>query len=222
MSTAAASSNPNPLAHPIPTQVPAPQRNNPGTKWADFYSSYATVTQLEDSPFGYQDLLQQRVRDHRNEPELLVSVPVGGDPLVWQYEHLRQFCLELSAFVIALNPECSSTTCPQMKANEWQYLCAAHSTPQNCCAFDYIVHTLDGACGLLNNAKFFPSRVTMSANSVTQFANISRRLYRIFAHAYFHHRDAFNRVEGETALYARFLAFILKYDLMGKDTILIQ
>ncbi|KAI9187645.1 hypothetical protein H9P43_002036 [Blastocladiella emersonii ATCC 22665] len=206
------------------TQEPAPQRNNVGIRWENFYETYAPISSIEavDSPFVYQELLQELVREHRHDPDRLVAVPPGGDPLVWQYEHLRQFCVELSDFVVALDPECSEHTCPQMKANEWQYLCAAHSQPQNCCAFDYVVHTLDGACCLLNNAKFFPSRVTMSAASAQQFSNIARRLYRVFAHAYFHHRAVFDQFEAETALYARFLKFITKFDLMGKDTILIK
>ncbi|KAI9222436.1 putative cell cycle-associated protein [Blastocladiella britannica] len=199
------------------------QRNVPGTKWEDFYASFAPVPALDalDSPFAYQEYLQAQVRLRRHEPEHLVAVPPDGDPLVWQYEHLRQFCSELSIFVVALDAECSTQSCPQMKANEWQYLCAAHPSPQHCCAFDYIVHTLDGACGLLNNPKYFPSRVSMPGTAGQQFANIARRLYRIFAHAFFHHRAAFERAEVESALYARFLAFVLRFDLMGMDTILI-
>lgn len=38
-----------------------------------------------------------------------------------------------------------------MKAtDEWLYLCAAHKAPKECCAIDYIIHTLDGTAALLN------------------------------------------------------------------------
>ncbi|KNE55555.1 hypothetical protein AMAG_01445 [Allomyces macrogynus ATCC 38327] len=201
-----------------------PQRKNPGTRYEDLYQSYVTYASPDaiEAPFMYQEYLQQLIRASPADPEALVAVPPNGDPLVWQYEHLRQFCLELTGLVVALHDECSDQSCPEMKANEWQYLCAAHPTPKNCCAFDYIVHTIDGACGLLNNPKFFPSRVSMGTPAVQQFGNIARRLYRVFAHAYFHHRAVFDRYEAASHLYARFVAFILKYDLMDKDTILIK
>jgi len=39
-------------------------------------------------------------------------------------------CLELNDLVVLLMPECNETTCPEMKVEEWQYLCAAHPAPQ--------------------------------------------------------------------------------------------
>ncbi|KAG0056782.1 hypothetical protein BGZ83_003400 [Gryganskiella cystojenkinii] len=92
-----------------------------------------------------------------------------------------------------------------MRAEEWMYYCATHATPRECCAIDYLTHTLDGACALLNNVKFFPSRISVPESSVKNFQSIARRLYRIFAHAYFHHRDIFDAFEAETSLYERFL-----------------
>jgi hypothetical protein len=82
-----------------------------------------------------------------------------------------------------------------MKAtDEWLYLCAAHKTPKECCAIDYIIHTLDGTAALLNSDKYFPSRVSISESSLKYFQSIARRLYRVFSHAYFHHRDLFDQV----------------------------
>ena len=52
-------------------------------------------------------------------------------------------------------------------------------------------HTLDGAANLLNNSKYFPSRVSLKLASVTKLGSVSRRIYRIFSHAYFHHRQIF-------------------------------
>ena len=78
----------------------------------------------------------------------------------------RRLCIDLSyPFVTALQEACSRETCPEMKAGEWLYLCAAHasSAETECCAIDYIVHTLDGASALLNQSRYFPSR------SVAQF-----------------------------------------------------
>lgn len=63
-----------------------------------------------------------------------------------------------------------------------------------CCAIDYIIHTLDGTAALLNSDKYFPSRVSISEPSLKYFQSIARRLYRVFSHAYFHHRELFDQV----------------------------
>ncbi|TPX51983.1 hypothetical protein CcCBS67573_g09968 [Chytriomyces confervae] len=139
--------------------------------------------------------------------EAIVRLPEGVDPAVWQCEHLRQLCLQLNQLVALLIPEClpSNEDCREMKAGEWQYLCAAHVSPQPCSAIDYIIHTLDGATALLNSSKFFPSRATIPMASHKHFSSIARRLYRIFAHSWFHHREIFDDFENETCLYKRFL-----------------
>lgn len=80
---------------------------------------------------------------------------------VWLYEQLRRLSHDLShPFVVSLQEACTRETCPEMKAGEWLYLCAAHATANEteCCAIDYITHTLDGAVALLNSSRYFPSR----------------------------------------------------------------
>lgn len=52
-----------------------------------------------------------------------------ADRDIWLYEHLRRLANDLShPFVTTLQDHCSRETCPEMKAGEWLYLCAAHST----------------------------------------------------------------------------------------------
>ena len=88
-----------------------------------------------------------------------------------------------------LQTECKPDTCSQMTATEqWIFLCAAHKTPKECPAIDYTRHTLDGAACLLNSNKYFPSRVSIKESSVAKLGSVCRRVYRIFSHAYFHHR----------------------------------
>ncbi|GAN06185.1 hypothetical protein MAM1_0114c05665 [Mucor ambiguus] len=76
-----------------------------------------------------------------------------------------QVCLELSLLVVALETECTKQHCPEMKADGWLYLCAAHPSTQSCPAIDYIIHTLDGATILLNNSKYFPSSLVSIPDS---------------------------------------------------------
>ena len=146
----------------------------------------------------------------------------GQDEGVWKYEHLRQFCLEFNGLAVKLQNECKPDTCTQMTATEqWIFLCAAHKTPKECPAVDYTRHTLDGAASLLNSNKYFPSRVSIKDSSVSKLGSICRRVYRVFSHAYFHHPSLFKEFEGETQLCKRFTRFVMKYDLMSRDNLIV-
>lgn len=200
-------------------QLAQARKNRPGTKTNKLYSWPGCSLDTLDSPCSLQEYLQDLIRNSKKDIESLLKVPEGQTPDIWLYEHLRQVCLELSYFVAQIQMECTKEICPEMKANEWFYLCAAHPTPQSCCAIEYIVHTLDGASSLLNSSKYFPSRLTIPTNSVKHFLSIARRLYRIFAHAWYHHQSIFNKFESQSYLYSRFLRLSIKFSLIPKTLI---
>lgn len=111
-----------------------------------------------------------------------------------------------------------------MRASEWQYLCAVHDPPKSCCAIDYCCHTLDWAGNILTSQKHFPSRLTLGSDAaggsqqgVRQLTNIFRRVYRIFAHAWFQHRQVFWHVEGQEGLYIFFKTVCDDYNLIPED-----
>lgn len=111
-----------------------------------------------------------------------------------------------------------------MRASEWQYLCAVHDPPKSCCAIDYCCHTLDWATNTLTSPKYFPSRLTLGSEagggpqaSMRHLTNIFRRLYRIFAHAWFQHRDVFWEVEGHDGLYVFFKTVCDLFHLIPED-----
>lgn len=153
--------------------------------------------------------------------------------------------MELNGLAVRLQSQCFPSTCTQMTATEqWIFLCAAHKTPKECPAIDYTRHTLDGAACLLNSNKYFPSRyvnlcdyphpridwlnptisvrrVSIKESSVAKLGSVCRRVYRIFSHAYFHHRRIFDEFEAETYLCHRFTHFVTKYDLMSKENLIV-
>jgi hypothetical protein len=152
----------------------------------------------------------------------IYNCPEDKDESLWQYEHIRQFTIELSHFAVYLSSVCNQTTCPQMKAtDEWMYLCAAHKQPQECSALDYIIHTLDGTAALLNSNKWFPVGSGVPESSLKYFHSITRRLYRILSHAFFHHKDAFDEFEKQYHLCLRFVAFSKVYDLIPPKLLII-
>ncbi|KAJ3162662.1 hypothetical protein HDU86_003635 [Geranomyces michiganensis] len=196
-------------------------RNRPGIRQEDW--SQWTLPPLDqiESSFLAQQYIQSLVRKDPSAIKDIVDVPEGQDANLWRYEHLRQICLELNNLVVMLEPECTTESCPEMKAQEWLYLCAGHPNPQQCPALDYIVHTLDSATALLNSQKSFYSRVSIPEGSIKHFANITRRLYRIFAHTWYQHKEIFQEFEVETHLYARTYYMIKYFDVMPDDALVV-
>ena len=64
-------------------------------------------------------------------------------------------------------------------------------------------------------------RINIPPPSHRHFGSLARRLGRIFAHAYFHHREVFEQAEAESSLYARFLALTCKFDLVPQEFLII-
>lgn len=193
-----------------------------------------------DSPFQLQEHLKALYNNYtkpedsgtivpinRDVAVQLAEPPEGIDRSLWLYELCRFLTMKVNNLVVAFfaeDPPCSSHTCPEMRASEWQYLCAVHDPPKCCCAIDYSCHTLDWATNILTSPKYFPSRLTLGSSahggpqaSMRHLTNIFRRLYRIFAHAWFQHRDVFWQVEGNDGLYIFFKTVCDLYNLIPED-----
>lgn len=109
-----------------------------------------------------------------------------------------------------------------MKAtDEWLYLCASHRTPMECSAIDYMIHSLDNATAIIHNTKNFNSRVSIPTASTKHLFSIVRRLYRLFTHTYFHHKEIFEEFEQEMHLCARFSEFAKRFKMMSGDLFII-
>ncbi|KAF6224780.1 hypothetical protein HO133_009974 [Letharia lupina] len=222
----------------------ATRRIRPGTKAADMASGPPLVplNQL-DSPFQLQEHLKALHYEHTrsktdptatvsltHETALLIATPPPNiDRSLWLYELTRFLTQHANDLLVALltkiDPACSAASCPEMRASEWQYLCAVHDTPKACCAVDYCIHTLDWAGDILTSVKLFPSRMTLGPpdspghqTAVRNITNIMRRVYRIFAHAWFQHREGvFWPVEASGGIYTLFKTVCDVYGLIQED-----
>lgn len=198
------------------------RRNEPGTKKSEWNNWPPLAWEEMESTLSVQQLIQQMVGREPANVEKILEAPEGQDEGVWKYEHLREFCMELNGMAVGLEEECHPETCSQMTATEqWIFLCAAHKNPKECPAIDYTRHTLDGAASLLNSSKYFPSRQTIKESSIAKLGSICRRIYRIFSHAYYHHRPLFDALEAETHLCKRFTLFVTKYSLMSREHLIV-
>lgn len=158
----------------------------------------------------------------------IATPPNGLDQALWLYELCRFLINKCNDLIIGFlfdDPPCSAHTCPEMRASEWQFLCAVHESPKGCCAIDYCCHTLDWATNIVTSQKIFPSRLSMAAGDamddrgagVKHLINIFRRLHRIFAHAWFQHRGVFWQVEGQTGLYVLFKTVCDMHELLPPE-----
>ncbi|CAD0108684.1 unnamed protein product [Aureobasidium uvarum] len=216
--------------------VDAQRRIRPGTKAEDMQEGPPLVElQQIDSAFQLTEHLKALHNEHTQSCRIaidkataqsLAQPPPGVDRGIWLYElcrFLTQKANMMACGLFADDPPCSAATCPEMRASEWQYLCAAHEPPKSCCAIDYCCHTLDWCATALTSTKLFPSRLglgteTLSAQAqIRKMTEVFRRVYRIFAHAWFSHRDVFWRVESKTGLYLLFKTVCDEYRLIPED-----
>lgn len=215
----------------------ASQRIRPGTKAADMPDGPPLVPLKDiDSPFQLTEHLRalysnaihpkgsyKVVPIDQETARRLAQPPDGIDKYLWLLELCRFLCQESNTVIVALfsgDTPCSALTCNEMRASEWQYLCAVHDPPKPCCAIDYCCHTLDWAATTLTSPKNFPSRLALGTTAgnehqqLRQLTNIFRRVYRIFAHAWFQHREMFWKVESKSGIYVFFKAVCDMYGLI--------
>ena len=202
-------------------------------------TAYLTNRQL-DSPFQLQEHLEALYShytksDHNNtiipinrDTALLIARPPESvDKSLWLYELCRLLVKKANSLITGFfndSPPCAPQNCPEMRASEWQYLCAVHDPPKSCSAIDYCCHTLNWAGDTLTSQKHFPSRLTLgtevaggSQQGVRQLTNIFRRVYRMFAHAWFQHRNVFCDVEGREGLYVFYKTVCDFYNLIPEE-----
>eukprot|EP00037_Helgoeca_nana_P012511 m.113823 g.113823 ORF g.113823 m.113823 type:complete len:205 (+) comp21488_c0_seq3:48-662(+) len=198
-----------------------PSHNPPGTMAAELYDWEPEDLEEMTSNLATHQYIQQLVRIDPHDIAKLVALPEGQDVNGWKYEHMRQLCIELNGLVLALAPGCTPEKFPSMytKSPETTFLCAATTPPRATDAMTYITNTLDHAIGQLCSVKYFESRANVPDASVKRLPSLARRLYRIFSHAYFQHREVFDDFEANTSLCKRFHAFVVMYNIMKADSL---
>ncbi|KAK4193713.1 hypothetical protein QBC35DRAFT_371571 [Podospora australis] len=210
------------------------RRIHPGTRAVDMATGPPLVPLQElDSAFQLQEHLAALHYHHtahdttpitRENARLMATPPQGIDKTLWLYELCRFLVSQCNSLIVGFlfdSPPCSAATCPEMRASEWQFLCAVHDTPKSCCAIDYCCHTLDWAANIVTNTKIFPSRFVVDSQDKNtahkNLVNVFRRLHRIFAHAWFQHRGVFWSVENQSGLYVFFKTVCDAYALLPAE-----
>ena len=205
--------------------APPLRQNPPGCPAVDLNSWSGSGSGSDgnsDTGLSVPQRIQDQIREDHTNTDAIVALPVGCDALVWQYEHMRQTCLELNGLVVAMTETCTATTCPGMTTGPGlSYLNTAHHPPRPTSAMTYMLNILDQATGQLCSGKLYPSRDQIPASSAKHFKAVSRRVYRIFAHAYFSHRAVFDAFETNTSLLRRFHGLSRTFGLMTESDLIV-
>jgi hypothetical protein len=147
----------------------------------------------------------------------LFDVPSGISRERWIFENMRVFVVEITHYAGGLEPYCSKNTCPAMNAGKLAFMCATHQPPFACSAVDYMSHTLETTWTMLNNRKIFPPDAVLRAAQIEPLKGLARRLYRVFVHVFFQHKELFEQLEAKGHLHWRFKEYTRVFSLMSPD-----
>ncbi|KAK1039991.1 hypothetical protein LTS16_010755 [Friedmanniomyces endolithicus] len=203
----------------------AGRRIRPGTKAEDMAEGPELVELADiDSAFPLTEHLAALHAHHTHPPSSLHhTIPLSPSHAaalalppphtsrdIWLYELARFLIQHTNTIIIALfadSPPCSPATCSEMRASEWQYL-----------------KTFPSRLGLGSQGGGGGRGGGMSAgqdkvlqHQLREITNIFRRVYRIYAHAWFQHREMFWRVEGKTGVYGLFRRVCDEYGLIQAE-----
>ncbi|CAF1464924.1 unnamed protein product [Adineta steineri] len=64
-------------------------------------------------------------------------------------------------------------------------------------------------------------KISIKETSIAKLGSVCRRIYRIFSHAYYHHRSLYDEFEERTHLCRRFTVFAIRYGLIPKDNLIV-
>ena len=194
-----------------------PRRTLPGSA----SPSTHTVIPLSalNGQFAVGEYIRSLINVDPSDLRLITDCPSGVDSAQWLYEHILCLLTDLALWIHNVGAECDCAT--MCASADWEFLCAAHAgVPAiKCSAVNYCAHNIAAMTAAAHNTTTFPNRIAVNANAVKTLAPLVRRVYRIFAHAAYHHTAAYDALEAKTFLSRRFIAlFTANTVLMDNNT----
>lgn len=157
-----------------------------------------------------------------------VKLPPGENINEWFSVSIVDFYNQISMIYETLDEKCTSETCPEMKAGNYTYYwqdLQKSTKPVMLSAPDYIINVMQMTDEIINDEKIFPSDPSVpfpsDFNKICQ--NIMKRLFRIYAHIYYHHIEDIKMIGTESNLNASFRHFIFfaqEFKLIPKEQLL--
>ncbi|OHT03326.1 MOB kinase activator-like 1 [Tritrichomonas foetus] len=155
-----------------------------------------------------------------------VKLPPGESKNDWLAVSVVDFFNQLSCLFAPVAEHCTPKSCPEMTAGPgykyaWQDN-VKYKKPTSLPANEYITNVMLWTEGFINNEKYFPSDPNVPFPSDFQeiVKNIFKRLFRIYAHIYHHHRDDIRSIGAEAHLntsFRHFIFFSQEFNLIPDD-----
>ena len=155
-----------------------------------------------------------------------VQLPEGEDLNEWLAVNVADFYNQLSMLYATITEFCTPQTCPSMTAGpNYRYLWQEppkYPKPVELPACEYIGNLMDWVDAILENEQIFPSMigVPFPKNFESVVKNIMKRLFRIYAHCYYHHLDNFTELGTIAHLntsFKQFIYFTKEFNLIPQD-----
>lgn len=156
---------------------------------------------------------------------LAVRLPEGEDLNEWIAKNLIDFYHQVSMIYATITEFCTNENCPVMSAGSgFKYLWYDESTakPVELSAPQYIIKLFRWIDNQIENEAIFPSAMTtpFPENFMGIVTNIMRRLFRVYAHVYYHHLQHFSALGTDKHLntsFKHFILFVSEFNLISKD-----
>jgi MOB kinase activator 1 len=151
---------------------------------------------------------------HAGDLRESVKLPVGENINEWYAKHVSCFYQQLSMIFPMIAEFCTPENCPQMTAGGgFKYLWQENERqkPIALSAPVYINTLLDWVKRQLEDESIFPTALgaPFPANFELVVRNIMKRLFRIYAHAYYPHQENFRSLGATAHLNTSFRHFVL-------------
>jgi len=155
-----------------------------------------------------------------------VALPAGEDVNEWLACKTMDLFNEAALVNGMVSDFCTAHSCPRMNAGgNYEYKWAdgvKYKTPTDVCAPQYCSLLMQWVSLQLENQAIFPTEpgVNFPHNFRDVVSNIFRRLFRIYAHIYYAHKERVVELTFEAHLnscFKHFLYFILEFNLVREE-----
>jgi len=158
----------------------------------------------------------------------VVKCPDGEEVNEWISVNTINFFNMCNSLFAMTQDFCTATSCPKMTAGTTEYLlwpCAEnHHKTSHTPAPIYCERLLEWIEQQVNDTTLFPidENTPFPRNFMASVKQVYKRMFRLFAHVYYHHLDSMRSVGGNAHLNTCFKHFILfshEYNLVGAESL---
>lgn len=154
-----------------------------------------------------------------------VKLPVGEDINEWYAVNVVNFFNQISMLYTTIIDFCTEQKCPIMSAGPaYKYLWSdkKHPKPVMLSAPEYIGNLMDWIESLFDDNSIFPSTIgdPFPKNFHNIIKDIMKRLFRVYAHCYYHHLENFEQLEVTPHVntsFKHFIFFALEFKLIPSE-----